>query len=324
MAAAAPSLAALPEACLLQVAATLPSRDLAALALAARRFGARRPAASSGGAPAEPLALAEEAARLRLLAEPADRRAQLPRDGVPPQPWPALLRERERLDAPLRFTRIGPRVALREGASVATRGGVTCHAGHRAALCGGRRLRAGRHYAELTLVDGKTELFGLCPAAFDAATGEAAHSQGGVWLYHPRSGKFVHGRGAFPNVVGGWERPRGDLSWCALSDGPARAKDGDVIGLLADFAAESLTVFVNGQRQGEFHAGSLAARKGVGSEEAVWVVDLGQQPGVFTDCVQIAPDAAPPEDAEGNTEGNAESNTASGGAAAGAGAAGGE
>ena len=174
MAAAAPSLAALPEACLLQVAATLPSRDLAALALAARRFGARRPAASSGGAPAEPLALAEEAARLRLLAEPADRRAQLPRDGAPPQPWPALLREREWLDAPLRFTRLGPRVALREGASVATRGGVTCHAGHRAALCGGRRLRAGRHYAELTLVDGKTELFGLCPAAFEPATGEAA------------------------------------------------------------------------------------------------------------------------------------------------------
>ena len=99
-------------------------------------------------------------------------------------------------------------------------------------------------------------------------------------------------------------------------------------------------VFVNGQRQGEFHAGSLAARKGVGSEEAVWVVDLGQQPGVFTDCVQIAPNAAPPENAESNTEGNTEgntedntasgaegnteSNTASGAAAAGAGAAGGE
>ena len=78
----------------------------------------------------------------------------------------------------------------------------------------------------------------------------------------------------------------------------------------------STVLFVNGQRQGEFHAGSLAARKGVGSEEAVWVVDLGQQPGVFTDCVQIAPNAAPPE--------NAESNTASGAAAAGAGAAGGE
>lgn len=142
------------------------------------------------------VSLVEEAARLRVAAlfsaaeqewaprccsstPTADREAVAAAHGGGGggglRPWLEVLHELEVLSRPRRFTRVGPRVAVCEGGLVALRSGVTCHAGHRAALCAEAVLRAGRHWIEFEVLAETTgAMVGVTSASFDPGSGRAA------------------------------------------------------------------------------------------------------------------------------------------------------
>jgi hypothetical protein len=310
----------LDEASLTEVALFLSARDLLQLALVCRRFGRRRDAvpttsAEHGGS------LAYEAARLQLLRRSPARRATLMpllTGTAKCVGWLARLRTLENLEAPLEFTRVGPRVRIEEDGVLVTRSGVTCHSGHRAAIVGHHSMLAGSHFARFTLMNGATSLVGFCPASFDPSSGNGCHMN--HWMLHvsvcagifsenhsvaacrkavqlsgvasraymqPQSGLFVKGRRSFPNVVGGWKRPRG-RTW----PGMAPAEQGDTVGLLLDIERRSVAVYLNGQRLGS----CTFPLDGVTPQQSplVWAVDLGQQPGVFSDSIRIAADSELP------------------------------
>ena len=174
----------LDEALLTEVATFLSARDLLRLALVCRRFGRRRdavPATSAeyGGS------LVYEAARLQLLRRPATRRATLmplPAGAAACAGWLARLQAMEHLEAPLKFTRVGPRVCIQEEGVLVTRSGVTCHSGHRAAIVGHHRMLAGCHFAQFTLMSGATSLVGFCPASFEPSSGNGCHMN--HWMLH--------------------------------------------------------------------------------------------------------------------------------------------
>ena len=178
------SLLCLDDASLTEVAMFLSAKDLLSFALACRRFGGRdvvraATAAQQGGS------LVYEAARVQLLRRPAASRATLvPLDATLDSCccWLGRLHEMEQLEAALEFTRVGPRVRIEEDGMLATRSGVTCHSGHRAALVGGHLMLAGRHFARFTLVNGATSLIGFCPASFDPSTGNGCHTE--YWMLH--------------------------------------------------------------------------------------------------------------------------------------------
>lgn len=115
----------LDEASLTEVALFLSARDLLQLALVCRRFGRRRDAvpttsAEHGGS------LAYEAARLQLLRRSPARRATLMpllTGTAKCVGWLARLRTLENLEAPLEFTRVGPRVRIEEDGVLVTRSG---------------------------------------------------------------------------------------------------------------------------------------------------------------------------------------------------------
>lgn len=162
----------------------LSARDLLQLALVCRRFGQRwstvpTTSIEHGGS------LVYEAARLQLLRRPRARRAMLTPmrtgSGVACC-WLARLQTMERLEAPLEFTRVGPRVWIQENGVVVSRSGVTCHSGHRAAIVGGHHMLAGCHFARFTLMDGATSLVGFCPASFDPSSGNGCHMD--HWMLH--------------------------------------------------------------------------------------------------------------------------------------------
>ena len=301
-------LLSLDDASLLHVGLFLTAPDLLDLAFTCRRFGCRTvvvaPTASASEARGllgqrmladdeaapPPHALTEEAARLQLLQRGAASRAALSARRST-SCWLGWLFEMEQLEAPLAFTRVGPRVSLRDDGLLVTRSGVTCHGGHRAAMVGDHRMRAGRHYASFTLVEGATALVGLCPASFDPSTGNGCHFE--HWMLHLQSGLFVKGRRSFPNIVGGWKRPRAGVEW----RGMATATHGDRVGLLLDVDSRTLAVYLNERRLGACAFPVHALAKELEQQRPlVWAVDLGQQPGVFSDavCIAAASEIPPP------------------------------
>lgn len=176
-------LLSLDDATLVRLGGFLKARDLLCLALSTTRISAE---------------IVDGAVTRQFQRRDAHVQAALPPGACSAPGSLCHLHEVEALEAPLCFSRVGPRVSLREGNQVAFRRGVTCHGGHRAALCGGHKMVAGRHFCEFTLEAGETAMVGVCPAGFDASNGEGAHFES--WMYHPLSGLFVRGRRSFPNI----------------------------------------------------------------------------------------------------------------------------
>lgn len=188
-------LLSLDDVSLTEVAMFLSAQDLLHLALACRRFGRRVGTTTR----ARGSSFVEETARLQLLRRPATSRATVmdlrTAPGLGTCCWLSLLQEMEHLEAPLRFTRVGPRVLIQAGGLLVTRSGVTCHSGHRAAVISGHRMRAGCHFANFTLVSGGTSLVGFCPASFEPASGNGCHMD--HWMLHVSA---VVGSSSFANV----------------------------------------------------------------------------------------------------------------------------
>lgn len=274
---------------LLAIATALPTAaDLLKLVLtckaAAQRFYYTTTCCSSCSAArtcrrcADTWSIAEEASR-RWVREgcSAQERGWVPRRGQ--ESWLALMREVEMLRPPPTFGRRlttkgmhlshalrfrdrrlagrslwGP-VMLSEGGALATMGRESflsfTHLAATKAV-----MRAGRHYAELRLVDGCNVMLGVSP--LDPA------SENDCW-YHSQDGHHtpVNGRRSE------WEGMEG-------------AKVGDSIGLLLDLDEGSMTVFKNGKRLGVMVASGLCG-------EYCWAVELGAR----GDSVRIEPAATP-------------------------------
>jgi hypothetical protein len=64
------------------------------------------------------------------------------------------------------------------------------------------------------------------------------------------------------------------------------AEQGDTVGLLLDIERRYVAVYLNGQRLGA----CTFPLDGVRPQQSplIWAVDLGQQPGVFSDAIRIA------------------------------------
>ena len=161
-----PELLALTDDMLTHIASFLPATDLARLSLAAKRF-----TAPPTEGPAEAPGLLEQVAMRRVEGHAPAERAWVPRTawlgesvarGRGPRPWLALAFELERLRRPLRCSRAHAALELRGGA-------VTRRA------TGGNEfrtavspvvMRAGRHYAQFTLVRGQPTV-GLVASGYD-------------------------------------------------------------------------------------------------------------------------------------------------------------
>jgi hypothetical protein len=210
-----PPLLQLTDELFFSMSAFLDARSLGCLACSSGRFWRNRiglaPALISQTTRATPLlrprSLVEESARLRVAAFSAEERDCVPRHttvslGGHAQffelRWLEVLKELEILRAPRLFTRIGPRVSLCEGGVVALRSGVTCHAGHRAAVCSST-MRAGRHYQEFALLGAGeagscSAMVGVCGAGFDPSSGVAACSSHRARMLAAQSG-LLHWKG---------------------------------------------------------------------------------------------------------------------------------
>ena len=72
----------------------------------------------------------------------------------------------------------------------------------------------------------------------------------------------------------------------------APAEEGDTVGLLLDIEQRSVAVYVNDRR-----LGACTFPLDVSPQQTqplVWAVDLGQQPGIFSDSIRIAAESELP------------------------------
>jgi hypothetical protein len=311
MNAAPPAAPFLSDQIFVHVAQHLACRELGRLACTASRFSLLCPIGSSAvtSVPAtqpaaERLSIVAEGARRRLRGHTL--RACVPRRGT--ESWLRLLRELERLERPA-FTLSGPDVALRDGGRTALRlsGGTTHAQQHflQSAVCAGVDLRAGRHFLELTWVNGPRPrnaaapavaspsvatalgldedqdedddpmLCGVCGPSFDP-TAQAGGAPSMVSndptasLFSARSGRLRQWSGLHGSEV-------------VEQDWPGRQSVliGDVIGLLLDLDEGSLAVYRNGERLGLMVRGGLVP-------PLRWCVDLDPE-----DRTQVSVRAAP-------------------------------
>jgi hypothetical protein len=84
----------------------------------------------------------------------------------------------------------------------------------------------------------------------------------------------------------------------------APAEQGDTVGLLLDIEQRSVAVYLNGRRlgactfpldaspQGDIQGDTQRYTQQL--QPLVWAVDLGQQPGVFSDSIRIAAESELP------------------------------
>eukprot|EP01046_Picozoa_sp_COSAG06_P033169 COSAG06_NODE_3367_length_5442_cov_3.104810_1_plen_93_part_10 len=91
-------------------------------------------------------------------------------------------------------------------------------------------MRAGRHYAQFTVVRGMYMFFGVIRPSWDVEGGPDAQRVDGHCFY------FTHTGRRFP----------GDHGW----EGTQDAEEGDRIGLLLDLDQGTMTVYKNDERLG--------------------------------------------------------------------------
>jgi hypothetical protein len=182
---------------------------------------------------AEPLVGAQQPLGMQLLAEThqsfaksaqaADCPRRRPRTGQQLGGVPALPK--------LAFTRFAAAYydASAQGGALLDGTGA---ANDRVAVCAGHVMRGGRHVADFTIVRmGGGPLLGLALAGIDV-TQQSAFSRAGFWGIDSSNGK-IHGL----RMPDAWEGQEG-------------FNQGDVVGLLLDCDAGTLTVKKNGRRLG--------------------------------------------------------------------------
>ena len=152
-----PNLLALTDDMLTHIASHLPATDLARLSLAAKRF-----TAPPTEGPAEAEGLLEQVAMRRVEGHaPAEQDWVPRREG---EPWLALAFELEQLRRPLRCSRAHAALDLELSGGTVTRR-ATAGNEFRTAVSPAV-MRAGRHYAQFTLVRGQPTV-GLVASGYD-------------------------------------------------------------------------------------------------------------------------------------------------------------
>jgi hypothetical protein len=248
------------EAAFIIAAALADPKDLLRLARACRRFAIKciaapaahrvRNATSGGGTAAagqqalEMWSIAEEVAR-RQIADCTDQeRGWVPRRGR--ESWLGLMWEVESL---LRgaavFGRSHEYVTLSEGGARATRCGVVDYTSYTAASKA--VMRAGRHYAQFTLMSGDDMFFGVIRPSWDVEGGRDAPWVDSHCFYDTYDGCHLPGGRH-------WEGTQG------------ATEEGDRIGMLLDLDQGSMTVYKNDVRLGVMATGL--------SGEYCWAVTL--------------------------------------------------
>eukprot|EP01046_Picozoa_sp_COSAG06_P051219 COSAG06_NODE_8307_length_2207_cov_4.807400_1_plen_290_part_00 len=232
------------EAALIIACALTNPRDLLALAAACRRFFIKCIAApppprgtASGGAvaaqQAEMWPIVEEAGRRWIATCTDEERGWVPRRGR--ESWLGLMWEVESLRRGAVFGRSHALITLSEGGAQATRNGYDgghCTAASKAVM------RAGRHYAQFTVVSGICMFFGVIRPGWDVEGAKDAEHVDGHCFYYTGNGYRFPGYGYHD-----WE-------------GMQRAeKEGDRIGLLLDLDQGSMTVYKNDERLGVMATG---------------------------------------------------------------------
>jgi hypothetical protein len=237
-------LTATPDEAALLIACSLTSAgDLLRLAAACRRFFTRCIAAppplctaASGGTAAQQQAemrsIAEEAARRWIATYTDQEQGWVPRRGR--ESWLGLMWEVEVLRRGAVFGRSHEEITLSAGGAVATKA-VDYDTSIRSAASK-VVMRAGRHYAQFTVVSGVYMYFGVIRPGWDVEGGRDAWSVDGHCFYATMNGR--HHPGAHH-----WEGMQG-----------AR-EQGDRTGLLLDLDQGTMTVYKNDERLGVMATG---------------------------------------------------------------------
>jgi hypothetical protein len=248
-------LTATPDEAAIIIAAALGSAtDLLHLAVACRRFALKciappppRAAASSGAAAAaaaaEMWSIAEEVARRWIADCTEQERGWVPRRGR--ESWLGLMWEVESLRRGTVFGRSHEGMTLSEGGARVTRGAEDasfCRTTASKAI-----MRAGRHYAQFTVVRGNFIMIGVIRPGWDVEGGQDAHAVDGHCFYNTFNGRRCPGYRDWEGVQGARE-------------------EGDRIGMLLDLDLGSMTVYKNDERLGVMATGL--------SGEYSWAVTL--------------------------------------------------
>jgi hypothetical protein len=253
-------LTATPDEAAIIIACALGSAtDLLHLAVACRRFAlkciaARSPLSRPRGASSSAVA-AQELEMWSIVEEVAHRwiagctdqeRGWVPRRGR--ESWLGLMREVEVLRKAAVFGRSHDEMTLSEGGAQATMGdGDRLHTAASKAV-----MRAGRHYAQFTVVSFSLMCFGVIRPGWDVEGGTGAHNVDGHCFYTTYSGS----------------RCPGARAWVGMQ--PAD-EEGDRIGLLLDLDQRSMTVYKNDEWLGVMGTGL--------SGEYSWAVGLTGEGG---------------------------------------------
>ena len=155
------------EAALAIVCALLTARDMLSLRLGCRRFNVKCIAAPNGGrgeeaAAPEMLCAVDEAARRWVAGCSEQERGWVPRRGR--ESWLWLMHEVELLRLPLSFGLAHGDVTVSDNGAVATRS-ATEYAWRTAASKA--VMRSGRHFAQLTVIEGDFMGFGVIRSGWD-------------------------------------------------------------------------------------------------------------------------------------------------------------
>jgi hypothetical protein len=201
-------------------------------------------AAAAGQQQAETWSIIEEAARQWMATCAAQERGWVPRRGR--ESWLGLMWEVESLRRAGVFGRSHESITLSAGGAVATK---STNIAWRTAASK-TVMRAGRHYAQFTVVSGSMFYFGVIRPGWDVEGGEYAHDVDGHCFYDTSSGC------RFP----------GCRDWEGMQ--PAY-EEGVRIGMLLDLDQGTMTVYKNDERLGVMATGL--------SGEYSWAVEMGAQ-----------------------------------------------
>jgi hypothetical protein len=270
-------LTATPDEAAIIIATALGSAtDLLHLAAACRRFAlkyiAARPPPPSGAAAAAAAAAAEQELEMWSIAEEAARRwiitcTNQERGWVPRRgraSWLGLMWELQVLRKAAVFGRSHEdNITLSEGGALATMGDGDRWSDRWYTAASKAVMRAGRHYAQFTVVRGMYITLGVIRPGCDVEGGEVAYAVDGHCFYDTYDGSRCPGYHS-------WEGMQGVL------------KRGDRIGMLLDLDQGTMTVYKNDERLGVMATGL--------SGEYSWAVTLAT-----VGSLRIEPAAQPAE-----------------------------
>lgn len=204
--------------------------------------------------------IAEEAARRWINDCSEQERGWVPQRG---QSWLSLMREVEVLRRPLVIHRAHPSYSIAESGTLVQLC-VDNTGEHWRAAATQPRMRAGRHCAEFTVVEGDSMHFGVIRSSWDVVCGADASGQDAA---------AVEGH-CFYNTFTGFGMPGYHRWWNeAEADGTSPyANKGDRIGLLLDLDQGSMSVYKNDKC-----LGVMAELDSAG--EYCWAVSLGNEEG---------------------------------------------